>query len=167
MRYGLALVWACAQAGTRYVDLTGEPLFVRECIDHLAEFTTESGAKIVNSCGYDSIPSDLSVYQLHRRVATDGAGELTDTTLVASLKVGMSGGTVRHCTRDARSCRCRSRHDRAVAPALAEPTSARSCSTAHDEMIARPPPRRPHPGLEGGRLAAPRRIGSPDGSSYL
>ncbi|RDI66353.1 saccharopine dehydrogenase family protein [Nocardia pseudobrasiliensis] len=94
LRYGLPLVQACAQAGTHYADLTGEPLFIRECIDRYGEQAAETGAKIVNSCGYDSIPSDLSVYQLYRRSVADNTGELTDTTLVAWLKGGASGGTI-------------------------------------------------------------------------
>ncbi|MBF6333807.1 saccharopine dehydrogenase family protein [Nocardia transvalensis] len=94
LRYGLALVQACAQAGTHYADLTGEPLFIRECIDRYGEQAAATGAKIVNSCGYDSIPSDLSVYQLYRRTVADNTGELEDTTLVAWLKGGVSGGTI-------------------------------------------------------------------------
>ncbi|MDH6292801.1 short subunit dehydrogenase-like uncharacterized protein [Rhodococcus opacus] len=50
--------------------------------------------KIVHSCGYDSIPSDLGVHVLHQKVQADDAGELTDTTLVASLSGGVSGGTI-------------------------------------------------------------------------
>ncbi|MFI5781705.1 saccharopine dehydrogenase family protein [Nocardia sp. NPDC051570] len=94
LRYGMALVQACARAGTHYADLTGEPLFIRECIDRYGEQAAATGAKIVNSCGYDSIPSDLSVYQLYRRSVDDNTGELTDTTLVAWLKGGASGGTI-------------------------------------------------------------------------
>ncbi|MEU1999213.1 saccharopine dehydrogenase NADP-binding domain-containing protein [Nocardia gamkensis] len=94
LRYGLPLVAACAKAGTHYADLTGEPLFIREAIDAYHEQAVATGAKIVNSCGYDSIPSDLSVYQLYRRTVEDNAGELVDTTLVASLKGGVSGGTI-------------------------------------------------------------------------
>lgn len=94
LRYGLPLVKACAENGTHYADLTGEPLFIRDCIDKYGERATETGAKIVNSCGYDSIPSDLSVYQLYKRSVADNTGELTDTTLVAWLKGGASGGTV-------------------------------------------------------------------------
>lgn len=94
LRYGLPLVRACAQAGTHYADLTGEALFVRECIDQFGEQAERTGAKIVNSCGYDSIPSDLSVYQLYRRSVADNTGELTDTTLVAWVKGGVSGGTI-------------------------------------------------------------------------
>ncbi|MEV0298015.1 saccharopine dehydrogenase NADP-binding domain-containing protein [Nocardia sp. NPDC050710] len=94
LRYGLPLVAACAEAGTHYADLTGEPLFIREAIDKYHDQAVATGAKIVNSCGYDSIPSDLSVYQLYRRSVADNAGELTDTTLIASLKGGVSGGTI-------------------------------------------------------------------------
>ncbi|WP_182357653.1 saccharopine dehydrogenase family protein [Tomitella gaofuii] len=94
-RYGLPLVRACAEAGTDYVDLTGEVLFHRESIDRYHETAVRTGARIVHSCGFDSVPSDLGVYRLHRRVAEDGAGELTDTTLVVSdLRGGISGGTV-------------------------------------------------------------------------
>ncbi|WP_067797265.1 saccharopine dehydrogenase family protein [Nocardia beijingensis] len=94
LRYGMPLVAACAKAGTHYADLTGEPLFIRDAIDAYHEQATATGAKIVNSCGYDSIPSDLSVYQLYRRTVEDNTGELADTTLVASLKGGVSGGTI-------------------------------------------------------------------------
>ncbi|MET9491715.1 saccharopine dehydrogenase NADP-binding domain-containing protein [Nocardia sp. NPDC006630] len=94
LRYGLPLVEACAENGTHYADLTGEPLFIRECIDRFGERAAETGAKIVNSAGYDSIPSDLSVYQLYKRTVEDNTGELTDVTLVAWLKGGVSGGTV-------------------------------------------------------------------------
>ncbi|MFE7741873.1 saccharopine dehydrogenase family protein [Nocardia sp. NPDC057455] len=94
LRYGLPLVAACAKAGTHYADLTGEPLFIRDAIDTYHEQAVATGAKIVNSCGYDSIPSDLSVYRLYRRTVEDNTGELVDTTLVASLKGGVSGGTI-------------------------------------------------------------------------
>ncbi|MFI9635776.1 saccharopine dehydrogenase family protein [Nocardia sp. NPDC051929] len=94
LRYGMPLVAACAKAGTHYADLTGEPLFIRDAIDNYHEQAVATGAKIVNSCGYDSIPSDLSVYQLYRRTVEDNTGELVDVTLVASLKGGVSGGTI-------------------------------------------------------------------------
>ncbi|MCP2320828.1 hypothetical protein APR12_006218 [Nocardia amikacinitolerans] len=94
LRYGMPLVAACAKAGTHYADLTGEPLFIRDAIDTYHDEAARTGAKIVNSCGYDSIPSDLSVYQLYRSTVADNTGELTDTTLIASLKGGMSGGTI-------------------------------------------------------------------------
>ena len=66
-RYGLPLVAACAAAGTDYADLTGEPMFMRESIDLYHKQAIDTGARIVHACGFDSIPSDLSVYALYRR----------------------------------------------------------------------------------------------------
>ncbi|WP_151525088.1 saccharopine dehydrogenase family protein [Serinicoccus kebangsaanensis] len=94
-RHGIPLVEACAREGTDYCDLTGEVLFVREVIDRFHEQARESGARIVVSCGFDSVPSDLGVHLLHRAAEADGAGALTDTTMwVREASGGVSGGTV-------------------------------------------------------------------------
>ncbi len=93
-RYGMPLVRACAAAGTHYADLTGEVLFVREVADTCDDLARSTGARLVNACGFDSVPSDLGVLLLHQATAADGAGELADTTLVARMKGGFSGGTV-------------------------------------------------------------------------
>jgi short subunit dehydrogenase-like uncharacterized protein len=94
-KFGRDLVRACAAAGTDYVDLTGEVLFARQSIDDNHELARSTGARIVHSCGFDSIPSDLGVHVLDQQVKADGAGELTDTTLVVtSMRGGMSGGTI-------------------------------------------------------------------------
>ena len=95
LRYGLPLVAACAAAGTDYADLTGEAIFIRESIDLHHKEAIDTGARIVHSCGFDSIPSDLTVFALHRRAEQDHAGQLGDTNLVVrSLAGGVSGGTV-------------------------------------------------------------------------
>ena len=94
-RYGLPLVAACAAAGTHYADLTGEALFVRDAIDASHDAAVASGARIVASCGFDSVPSDLGVLLTAEAARADGAGQLTDTTLVlVSARGGVSGGTV-------------------------------------------------------------------------
>ena len=94
-KYGKVLVAACADAGTHYADLTGEPLFMRDVIDAYDEPAKRSGARIVHNAGFDSIPSDLGVFLLHETVRADGAGDLEDTTLVVKgLKGGISGGTI-------------------------------------------------------------------------
>ncbi|GIJ71130.1 saccharopine dehydrogenase family protein [Virgisporangium ochraceum] len=94
-KYGRALAHACAAAGTDYVDLTGEVLFVRDSIDANHGLAAGTGARIVHSCGFDSVPSDLGVHVLHSLVQENGDGELTDTTLVVtSIKAGVSGGTI-------------------------------------------------------------------------
>ena len=61
IRYGEPLVAACAAAGTDYVDLTGEPEFVDRMWLGYHEQAAASGARIVHSCGFDSIPYDLGV----------------------------------------------------------------------------------------------------------
>jgi short subunit dehydrogenase-like uncharacterized protein len=93
-RYGLPVVEACARAGTHYADLTGEVLFHRDAIDRADAPARETGARIVHSCGYDSIPSDLAVFLLAERARADGAGGLTDVRLVATVRGGFSGGTI-------------------------------------------------------------------------
>jgi short subunit dehydrogenase-like uncharacterized protein len=93
-KYGLPLVAACAAAGTDYADLTGETNFIRESIDLYHKQALDTGARIVHSCGFDSIPSDLTVFALYRRAEHDQAGQLTDTNLVVrSFAAGVSGGT--------------------------------------------------------------------------
>ncbi|WFG42986.1 saccharopine dehydrogenase family protein [Pseudonocardia alni] len=93
-KYGLGLVGSCARAGTHYADLTGEVLFVREAIDRFHGTARASGARIVHSCGYDSVPSDLGVFLAHRAAQADGAGGLTEVRTVATMRGGVSGGTV-------------------------------------------------------------------------
>ncbi len=94
-RYGRTLAHACAAAGTDYVDLTGEVLFARASAEENHGLARSTGARIVHSCGFDSIPSDIGVHALHARIQADGAGELTDTTLVVtSIRGGLSGGTI-------------------------------------------------------------------------
>jgi short subunit dehydrogenase-like uncharacterized protein len=90
-RYGLPVVEACALAGTHYADLTGEVLFVRDVIDRFDATARDTGARIVHSCGYDSIPSDLGVLLLHEEAGADG---LTAVGLVATARGGFSGGTI-------------------------------------------------------------------------
>ncbi|MES2491305.1 MAG: saccharopine dehydrogenase NADP-binding domain-containing protein [Pseudomonadota bacterium] len=62
IRYGEPLVAACAAAGTDYVDLTGEPEFVDLMWLRYHELARSTGARIVNCCGFDSIPHDLGAY---------------------------------------------------------------------------------------------------------
>ena len=94
LKYGESLLAAVANAGTDYVDLTGEVPFVRFAIDKFSDQAAATGARIVHACGYDSIPSDVGVHLLHQQVQADGEGELTDTTLVVTkMRGGLSGGT--------------------------------------------------------------------------
>lgn len=95
LKYGIAMVAACANNGTHYADLTGETLFTRQCIDEYDEIAKGTGARIVNSCGFDSIPSDLGVLLAYQFAREEGLGHLRQTTLVVrSMKGGFSGGTI-------------------------------------------------------------------------
>ncbi|CAM5294952.1 Saccharopine dehydrogenase OS=Streptomyces alboniger OX=132473 GN=CP975_31055 PE=4 SV=1 [Streptomyces alboniger] len=62
LTYGQELVAACADAGTDYVDLTGEPEFVDLMYVRHDARARETGARLVHTCGFDSVPHDLGVY---------------------------------------------------------------------------------------------------------
>ena len=90
-KYGTGVVEACVAAGTHYADLTGEPLWMRKTIERFHAPAEQSGARIVHTCGFDSIPSDLGVLVLRE----EAGEELEDTTLlVRGLKGSPSGGTL-------------------------------------------------------------------------
>ena len=117
-KYGLPLVAACAAAGTAYADLTGEVLFARDSVDRHDATARGTGARIVHACGFDSVPSDLGVLLTAERAAADGAGELTDTTLVVvSMRGGVSGGTLDSMRNQVDV----SRADRALRDVVADP----------------------------------------------
>jgi short subunit dehydrogenase-like uncharacterized protein len=68
---------------------------MRWAIDAANEAAKSSGARIVHTCGFDSIPSDIGVYLLHRAAEEGGHGGLGDTTLVVKrMRGGASGGTI-------------------------------------------------------------------------
>jgi short subunit dehydrogenase-like uncharacterized protein len=94
-RHGQALVEACAQAGTDYVDLCGEPGWMAQMIPRLAAPARASGARIVFSCGFDSIPFDLGVVFLQDEARRRFGAPLTQVRgRVRRMKGGMSGGTM-------------------------------------------------------------------------
>ncbi|MFI6826603.1 saccharopine dehydrogenase family protein [Kribbella sp. NPDC050241] len=72
IQYGEPVVAACADAGTDYLDLTGESEFVDRMYVRHHQRAVQTGARIVHACGFDSIPYDLGVQftveQLPRRV---------------------------------------------------------------------------------------------------
>ena len=61
-RYGSLLVQACVENGTHYTDITGENHWVKGLIDKHHEEAASKGTRIIPSCGYDSIPSDIGAY---------------------------------------------------------------------------------------------------------
>lgn len=93
--YGEPLVKACAETGTDYCDLTGEAQWIRRMIHGYEKAARKSGARIVHSCGFDSIPSDLGVHHLQQQ-AIERLGEpCTRVKMrVKAMRGGFSGGTV-------------------------------------------------------------------------
>ena len=92
--YGNGLVAACAATGTAYVDLCGEPAWMRHMIDAHHEEAKATGARIVFSCGFDSIPFDLGVLTLQdAAIARFGKPAPRVKGRVRSMKGGFSGGT--------------------------------------------------------------------------
>ena len=95
LKYGEPLIKSCAENGTDYVDLTGEAIFIKDMMDKYQDTAKQSGARIVNSCGFDSIPSDLGVYFTQQQ-AKEKFGSVCDVIhmRVKAAKGGLSGGTI-------------------------------------------------------------------------
>lgn len=95
LKYGEPLIKACADNGTDYVDLTGEAIFIKDMLDKYQDTAKKSGARIVNSCGFDSIPSDLGVYFTQQKAEAqfDQSCEVIHMRVKAA-KGGLSGGTI-------------------------------------------------------------------------
>ncbi|MEM9256646.1 MAG: saccharopine dehydrogenase NADP-binding domain-containing protein [Pseudomonadota bacterium] len=93
--YGAPLVKACAELGTDYVDLCGEPLFMKDMIDAHSATAQHSGARIVFSCGFDSIPFEMGVFFV-QEAAREKFGHALPRVKgrVRSMQGSASGGTV-------------------------------------------------------------------------
>ncbi|MEU6483801.1 saccharopine dehydrogenase NADP-binding domain-containing protein [Streptomyces sp. NPDC046887] len=89
--YGEGLVAACAEAGTDYVDLTGEPEFVDRTYVRHHERARESGARLIHACGFDSVPHDLGAYYTVKQLP-EGVPLRVDGFVRASA--AFSGGTL-------------------------------------------------------------------------
>jgi short subunit dehydrogenase-like uncharacterized protein len=92
--YGTKLVEACVESGTDYVDLCGEPPWMHDTIETFDARAKETGARIVHSCGFDSIPFDLGVY-FTQEAAKERFGQTCTKVRgrVRKMKGTFSGGT--------------------------------------------------------------------------
>ncbi len=90
LQHGEPLVAACAEAGTDYVDLTGEPQFVDEMYVRHHQTAVASGARIVHSCGFDSIPHDLGALFTVQQLSPDAPIAVKGVVRAGAM---FSGGT--------------------------------------------------------------------------
>ncbi len=118
--YGSDLVEACVDAGTHYCDLAGEVQWIRKMIDTHQQRAKETGAKIVNCCGFDSVPMDIGVWFL-QEAAHEKFGSYCKSIsmLVKATKGSASGGTLASIMNLIKE----SREDRGIARILVHPYS--------------------------------------------
>jgi short subunit dehydrogenase-like uncharacterized protein len=116
--HGEPLLQACVDAGTHYVDLCGEPLWMARMIDLHEAAARASGARIVFSCGFDSIPFDLGVVFLQAEAQRRFGRPLQRVRgRVRVMKGGFSGGTMASALATVQAIG----HDRNLARVLADP----------------------------------------------
>jgi len=93
-KYGSNVVGACVENGTHYCDLSGEVPWMRRVIDEHHEDARERGVRIVHSCGFDSLPSDLGTLLVQQHAEeTFGTACSTVRSFVRSNSLSVSGGT--------------------------------------------------------------------------
>lgn len=92
--YGEELLAACVAAGTDYFDLCGEPVWMRQMIDRYEAAAKQSGARIVFSCGYDSVPFELGAFFVQEEAKrVFGAAAARVKGRVRDMRGTLSGGT--------------------------------------------------------------------------
>src|SRR6266436_5633614 len=92
--YGTELVAACAASGTDYLDLCGEPVWMRQMIDAHQATAQSSGARIVFSCGFDSLPFELGVFFCQQAAKKAfGAPAARVKGRIRDMTQAVSGGT--------------------------------------------------------------------------
>jgi short subunit dehydrogenase-like uncharacterized protein len=97
--YGEPLVKTCVALGTDYCDLTGEVQWIAKMLERYEDLAKVSGARIVNSCGFDSVPSDLGVYFLQQHAKQKFGETCSNIKMrVKKMKGAASGGTVASMT---------------------------------------------------------------------
>ena len=97
--YGTNLIHACVKMKTNYCDITGETQWIRKIIDTFHEKAKKQKIKIVNSCGFDSIPSDMGVYFCQSNYYKENGEYANEINMrVAGSRGGFSGGTYNSLT---------------------------------------------------------------------
>ena len=93
-KYGSELVAACVRNGTDYCDISGETHWMRQMMDTHQADAERSGARLIQTCGFDSIPSDLGVFVLQREAMEQIGKPCARIRMrVKSMRGGLNGGT--------------------------------------------------------------------------
>lgn len=137
---GIQVVRACVTGGTDYVDITGEPAFVREVVEKYDGPAREQGLRIVNCCGFDSIPHDLGALFTVNQLGADQPIKLEG---YVKARGRFSSGTARSAIKAMGNLR-ETRKSRPAGPA-----------PATDGRRVRALPARPHYEREVGAWALP------------
>jgi len=91
---GSALVQACVDSGTHYVDITGETPWVRQMIDRHHAQAAQMRTRIIPCCGFDSVPSDLGAWMLMQAMQQRHGVPCVDVKAAFTLRGGVNGGTL-------------------------------------------------------------------------
>ena len=92
-KYGSLLVKSCIKTNTHYCDLAGEAQWIRKIVDTYHQEAKNKKIKIVNSCGFDSIPSDIGVYFIHKNLPDVNIKLDNISMRLSGFKGSLSGGT--------------------------------------------------------------------------
>lgn len=148
--YGSGLVAACVAAGTHYCDLTGEVPWMVSMIGQYQEQAQASGARIVHTCGFDSIPTDLGVFYLQQMMRQHyGHVASHAKSRVGKFSGAASGGTIASMMLMMEQARS----DPAVRAALGDPYSL--YPEGSDPGPDRPDPRGPFYDEDFGQWTSP------------
>ncbi len=148
--YGEPLVKMCVETGTDYCDLTGEVQWVKRMVTRYQGKALETGARIVNCCGFDSIPSDMGVYHLQQQAQKQFGEPCTKIRMrVKALRGAASGGTIAsmvNITKEAAA-------SKALRKELANPYSI--CPIDHGFTVRQTNVSKPELDAESGQWAGP------------
>jgi len=92
-KYGSLLVKSCIKTNTHYCDLAGEAQWIRKIVDTYHQEAKNKKVRIVNSCGFDSIPSDMGVYFIHKNLPDVNIKLDNISMRLSGFKGSLSGGT--------------------------------------------------------------------------
>ncbi|MFM7506442.1 MAG: saccharopine dehydrogenase family protein [Rubrivivax sp.] len=141
-RGGEALLQACMAEGTHYLDLCGEPAWMAAMIRRHDAEARARGARIVFSCGFDSVPFDLGVLALQRLAQSRTGRPLAEVqSRVMVMKGGFSGGTAASllATLEAMARDPQAARDMADAfalvPGFRGPPQAAPAAATHDDFL--------------------------------